>query len=561
EDNIGLSKLEIIKSGKNVEIETEVFNNNQQQAKGNLKVTITKTSDNSVQECSNDFTALTKEAIKCEFKNLSNAEYRVNAVLTPDFRECEFCKNNNVNDDRIESFFQIGAAGILEQCEPYNSTRLLDFIEATESNGRTVAYPSGASNKDKFSQLIKFKAHVIQDQYSKDFQEDFDKFAREKSFFNAPQTYLNTETGLGNYFKDTELFKFKRKNAETEPTGLRLTPGIYNVEVSIEFKNKQWKFFDESKKPNAVITVEFEKLAVPVPDSPFYYMPFNGLLGKEDNRINYGINYAGDPIAINNDPSNLVRTINVPGSSPVINLNSVDSENFKSLNVFNRGSVLSVTRGNNINLEFTPSYATPLFLKVKNTEGEAWAFYSVAVDNSTVQSNVGPENLLWSGIGLGCKDFLDRDVTEFYDDSADKHALDNTLVQCARVTPNKDIAYGLEWCDNLKKSGSAYFKTVVFTPQGQQSSIRIESASDSAALIGALGAESQNLALNGIQGILFNNYGQSDIKSVQDVFDLVKNRNVCVTGTGLKSDFVWNPKAVLDLMNTQEEAAIKQCIK
>ena len=50
------------------------------------------------------------------------------------------------------------------------------------------------------------------------------------------------------------------------------------------------------------------------------------------------------------------------------------------------------------------------------------------------------------------------------------------------------------------------------------------------------------------------------INSVQDVFDLVDEEFVCVSGTNINAEFFWNPKKLFTLIQPKEEGAINACI-
>ncbi|MDO8627736.1 MAG: hypothetical protein Q7K42_04675, partial [Candidatus Diapherotrites archaeon] len=558
EDNIGISALDVKKSGKDVNVQIEVYNNNQQTLKSELKVKIINTDNNTSQECVKNLDTLTKENFGCEFKNLANGNYAVQATLVPNMSSCQNCFNNELNDDKIITAFNMGASG-LQQCEPFNTSRLLDFVNETLAQGKSLDFSRVGGSKESLKSLVEYDAYLLQDQYSKDMQKDFDEYARTKSFFGAPTDYLKAE-GLGEIFKDTDFFKFESKLGDAEPTGLVVQPGRYSVDLEIGFKNKNWKFF-ENGKPAVEVKVKLQKKEIPTPDSPFYYMPLDGLLGEDNDRVNYGTNFEGDVVNLNNDPDLSVKTVNTPNSNALRKVVVQKSDNYMNLNILNRGIVFSLERAEGqLNLNFSPSYATPLMLKVSNSAQEAYAVYAVNIKD-TLYSNLGPENFLWTGIGLNCKDFAGRTVTDAFDETSDKHLLDNAVVQCARGAPNKEIDYAVEWCGELVRQGDVFLKTIVFTPQETPSSVRIESFSDSASFSTGDESNKNEVQLSGVPAMKYNHIAQTKLQTLEEIFKLVRDKKLCMSATeGLKTEFVWNPKEIYKGIQTQEQIAKQACI-
>ncbi len=580
EDNVGISLLEPVKQGNDVNIEVEVFNNNQQQMEVELIVKVS--GPNYSKEEKKQLGKITKEKIGFAFTGLGAGDYTVEARINPNTQSCTVCFDKEPNDNIVLSSFTIGASGGLTKCKPgdyevYNTKNLIEFVEATEEAKRNVTYTGISNNvkeqkKEYLASLINFQSYLMFDRFSKDFQEDFDEYYKARAFAQAPSDYRDSKTGLGVLFRDPSKFKFESRLGQTPPTGLEVSPGLYQVNLEIEFENDSWQLF-KNDRPSAVVHVKMQKIKAPSPDSPFYYMPFDGLLGEGNERINYGVNFEGDPdVKLNNDDKMIVKTLDRPGSNAVKDVKVNFSDAFTTLNVFNRGSILSVAQGEKIDLTFSPSYATPVIMKVENNQQDAWAFYSVAINNSTVQSNTGPQNLLWNGIGLQCLDFEGRAINDIYREFADEHAVAGPpTIQCAKVGDNKDVIYGLEWCGpDLPKSGNMFLKTVIFTPQGQTSILQRESGNDKVEFYSpveasygekiSLGGTPTSNIPTGAKKIEKNN-NLDRLQSIQDIFKLVREGHVCISGTGAKSEFVWNTKPLYDFLVEQEKQAINQCIR
>ena len=549
EDDVGISYLSVKPKGKNAEIVVEVHNNNQQAPKVELKVTVSK-EGTVVKEFRESMQALTKEMKTFELENLDEGNYDVRAEIVVSLEECEYCFNNLPGDDVVETSFSIGKGGV-EKCEPYSTERLVEFMEASGES---------ESNIKKYSNMVKFKAYLMKDGFSEDFKKDFVE-AMLKGFLNAPTWFSENVDGSNaeGVPKWYDLFKervrFVSKYGD-EPM-LQVEPGLYEVTIAMEFDGG-WKILKEDNSLNVDVKVKLEKLKNAEPDLPFYYIPIDATLGLEDGRVGYGTNFEGDIVLIGSGLGGgigKIETVNIPNSTPVAKVKVEYNKSFKSINVYNRGSVLTVTRNK---IVFSPNVPTPIMLEVKNKSGDAWAFYSVSINNSTAQSNVGPEMLLWTGIGIGCKDFMGREVIEAYDETPDVHALDTMAIKCAKVAANKEIAYGLEWCGKLAFSGSVFLKTIVFTPQGSISKMQIESASDDATIYAPNGQQGKiGIELNGVPGT-------GNIQSIMDVLDLVNGNWVCISGTGVRTEFVWNPKKIYEEaseLKSKEEEAINKCIR
>ena len=100
--------------------------------------------------------------------------------------------------------------------------------------------------------------------------------------------------------------------------------------------------------------------------------------------------------------------------------------------------------------------------------------------------------------------------------------------RCALVGENQRTKYALEFCEDPINFGSVYYQTVFYTPQeGINVMQLVDAASDSATII-AVDEEGRNVFLNG-------NGVTSKIVSLEDVFDLVEQEFVCVSGTNFNT--------------------------
>ncbi len=504
--------------------------------------------------CSRELSLLSKSVAECEFQELGEAVYDIEALITPTL--CPGCENSDADNDSIEVQLYVGAVGIAE-CEPFNTARLPLFIEATEAAGNAAW---SAQEREEILKTIKFNAYLVKDAYTNDFRQDFDLFCKTKSFFDCPSYYIGEE-GLQRFFADSERFKFDYSMAPHAPA----EAGKYAVTINVEFGNQNWDFFSLGEA-DATIAIEMVELSAPEPDSPFYYLPFDGLVGVDsaNGRQGYGVNFrqtTEKTIKVNNSQEQVVIGSDIANSTPIFNgwIDAGFNDEFRRLNQDKRGILLDVQAGSEAtNIVLSPSYATPVIMQVDYEKGEhAYSFYAIEIDQSP--QTAFTKMIPWSGIGVTCRDFLDNPVTEAWQDTWDSHGGITGSLRCAIGTEITD--YGIEWCNPLRQ-GTVYLESVVFTPQNSSSLIAKTAYSDEMTLIGVDNRGSQ-IALNGVPGMEYNSYGTSSIDSLEDILDLVRESKVCVIGQGsrISSQFFWNPKAILQELAQQRAEAKENCIR
>jgi hypothetical protein len=424
------------------------------------------------------------------------------------------------------------------------TSNLPELIQKTEEAGRTV------NNKERLMQLVSFNSFLIKDGYSKDFQEDFHDYAVNTAFFDAPSYYYKEDgTGIGTYFKDNSLFEFDYAGSPNAPLQ---GPGLYTVKIEISFNDNSWDLF-KGRKPNAKIKVKLNKLRAAKPNSPLYYLPFNGEIGifSSNGRVGYGLDYEnikGEPIKINEGIKS-IRTVPLSVADPTEKLNTYYETSFKKSNIDERAKIMQFERtSTGTKLIYTPSKATPVLLEVTRSKEKpkdyAYAFYSITVDGQA--QNTGSRGITkWSGIEANCKDFEDRSSLD-YMETFDLHGLSEEA-SYAQITQNKATAYGFVWRNPIR-TGKFWLETIIFTPLNAQTRMHLISASNTAKLYTptqtATLSENQNIA----QFVELKGVTSLEITSLQKIIDLVKTEKVCVGGTGNSSYayFFWNPEKVDD---------------
>ncbi len=491
--------------------------------------------------------------------NLADGQYDVTATIIPD--ECENCFNSTAASDSISSTFFVESGNELVACEPFTTKRLDAFIEATEDAGGSLVYPAGF-DKDSLLELVNFRAALMQDRFSPDFFTDFDRYARKVSFFNAPTYYLDQGDGLHRFFTNREQWVVNREGTPINPAGYLLPgPGIYDVTLDINFTDASMKFF-KSGEPDATVNVFIEKTnTIEGETSPFYSLPFNGLIGTDDGqgRVGYGVNYSGEKVVVNEDSAAQVSTVDIIDSTPVASLQTSKVDAYSILNSTERGNILTLTRNGSsaLSLKWSPSFATPVMMKVvgNHAQSNVYGFYSVGINGDTAQSYIGAKGNPWYGVGANCRDFEDKGLLDVYSPRYDASAIN---ADCALVGPQENISYGFEWCENTFHTGNVNLKTVFYTPQGTLSTIVRSAYKDDLSFIGE-GISGGSVPLNGTN-VLAHNVPGDELGSIEDILDLVKQEAVCVRNSGSKTEFFWNPKEVLNAIEKEEKAAESACI-
>ena len=534
--DIGLEGVLTTKNGNDVEVVATIKNTNPGQIETSTTIKLQKPNASGEIACPAGVQKTIVAAggsaeARCTFTGLAQGFYNAKADIVPAI-SCENCEDIAATNSLSKTFFA-GQSG-LAQCEPYSTSRLSEFLVA-----------SGIKN-DKMVSTVKFNALLMADGYSTDFQRDFDK-AQAQTFFSAPAFYTDQRTGLGVYMRDPKLLSF---DAYSQPDFALPGPGTYSVTIDITYNTNSWQLFDSNSAPNAKINIVMEKLKGAQPDSPFYYLPIDGLVGLEDGRVGYGVNFAGDSIVIDNNPQP-VRTVEISGSSPIEDgvLSVTESDSFKSMQIDERGVVAKLSRAQGApSLLFQPSNATAVILQIdKNSGDDAYAIYEPAIDGDAV--DVGQTSTFWNGIGASCRGF-DDEVMSQQQFIADTHGLST---RCALVGPNPTSKYALEFCGEPVNFGSVFYETVFYTPQDSVSYLQLVGvASDEAKLITSK-VTADRVELNG-------NGKTAKITSVEDIFNLVKDEFMCVSGTNINSEFFWNPKKVFSTIQANEEAALEACI-
>jgi hypothetical protein len=539
-----------------------------------LGTEISQTTENvSVSHLVNSKTTITKEIMLTG--TLESSRLKVNVILD-NFNDTfvDYETGDNVLDNEIE---------ILVSQDTSACT-----LEKTSINLDGYAYGlSSYVSEIKDRELVQFRSYLMQDGYTQDFREDFDKIYR-KEFLVAPKFYsdvvLEYMTPLYKYFLDSEKFIFKTKVGDVERDGLP-GPGKYAVDIVIHYDNS-WKLFDESGNITGKIEIIFDKISAPEIDMPVYYMPINGVVGinTPNSRQGYGVDYLGDKIKIDTTQigSYFLETEGFIGSTPIttVNIKEFGPNDFKIMNTGeSRGKILDIERTKSgISLKYIPSRPTPVALRVTNANNDAFAFYKLSLgapaEQGGIIANTGDVLTYWTGFA-NCRDFEGVPQLERYLGTRDIVSTDSRL---APTTQSQGFSYGVEWPkEEINRYGNIWLYSIFYTPTNYKtgqamdgiSRLVIDSKDDQAYFytLAERSSTNQSATLDGpSESIELRNALINDIESLKDIYNLVSEKKACVSPSASRLSVYYNPKSISDdltniIIENKLDSDTEACIK
>ncbi|MFH0714529.1 MAG: SpaA isopeptide-forming pilin-related protein [Candidatus Diapherotrites archaeon] len=428
------------------------------------------------------------------------------------------------------------------------------FIETLGENN--VHWTSAIPSKQALNDTLKFNAYLMKEGYSDDFKTDFTKYYTEVNFAD---TLPEFSTKWKSYY-DSNYLQFSQKYYASNQLD---SPGKYQVAIEAYFGD-DWRFFesDTNSTPKSFALIVFYKLEDPQNDSPFYWVPLDGLVGVENsgtsfNRQGYGTKF------VNSDGVIFIDNLNVPlktyadsGSNAIQTLNTSEVTDLKTLNadISTRGDVLDVkNETQTFKLDWSPAFATPVLLKMtqaETTQEPFGAFYTLT--ESGVPKNIGNTLSYWDGAG-NCVDFGGTTVVQAFAQKPDRAATS------ADPVSSWQTAYAVDW-EKADYAGDVYLRSIFYTNRDSTNALQINSPISSATLISPDG-QGTTIGLNGISTMQHNRQGNGatdTIYSVKDVFDLVDQNLLCVTDNGVRARFWWNPQQIYKQGSTNNIHTITQ---
>jgi hypothetical protein len=394
------------------------------------------------------------------------------------------------------------------------------------SQADNINYTNDVQSETDLLNLIVFRAHLIKDNYSNSFFNDF------KRYYTTTPLQYPTNRSQQKVLENFDNFKINKKYTNES----EINAGLYYVWLNVGM-GEDLQIFNEDTNTD----MEAQLLLIKNPSTmfPLYNIPFNGAIGFDSGRENYGASFENEDeeIILNNTTLINARTFSSPIDNGYVKLTTKRNENIQSLTsgLSTKGQLMSISsNGSNAVLNFTPSYATPVMARNVGSLGTDELFaYQLEVQG--IPQNTGGNMNYWTGAAFSY-DFYGALAAETFYDTADYQLDDGTGITAPGVT------YGFNWKDIVYDS-SLYLKTIFYTPMNKSSLLKIDNGGSKLWTPNqGFGASAQ---LNGIFGMNYNDAtAASSINTVQELLDLVEDGKVCITNDGSSMKFWWNPKVI-----------------
>ncbi|MFA5930873.1 MAG: hypothetical protein WC821_01015 [archaeon] len=406
------------------------------------------------------------------------------------------------------------------------------------ANESAPTYSTNVANESELYNSINFGVYLMKDAYTEDFLRDFKQQYKDTLLQISPGS---TERKIVDYL-DSGKISIKKKYSGDNV----IEAGLYDVWVKLKAAD-QFRVIDGN---NTEIEITLLQVKSPSINSPFYSMPFDGLLGSTGGRQGYGSVYTNEndkEITISST-GNRAYTFYNAASNGVMNITTKTKTTFDAVNtsVATRGQIaVASVSGNQADLALTQNYATPVILKhTMDTQSGNLAF---SIENSKGAISTGGNLSYWIGAAKS-KDFYGSNAVEMYYNSPDY-----------RLSKLGENVYGFEFKD-ATRSGSMYLKSILFVPK-DESSYTINSNNEGTTIWTAANEFSDGSVLQGIPGMKYNDLQSGDagtINTLDKLFDAVKEGTVCVSNDGSSTSFWWNPAVIERTVGSTTSMANKE---
>jgi hypothetical protein len=385
---------------------------------------------------------------------------------------------------------------------------------------------------------INYGAYLTKDAFTQDFFRDFKDY-----YLNQVFTGLSVEPREKQIveYLDSGNFTISKKFTGSN----EIEPGLYDVYINLDAPNL-FKVIDEN---NTKIEITLLLVKKPTVDSPFYNTPFDGVLGEQGGRQGYGTIYKvenTDNRFIITNEGDEVTAKESAASNGVTTLTINMKTSFDTLNssVGTRGQIAAInSTGRTATMSFTPNYATPIILKY-TLQGNSGNL-AFGVENNRQATAKGSNITYWTGAAKS-KDFYGGNAVETYNNSPDNH-----------LTKLGEDVYGFEYHET-SRSGTMYLKTTMFVPV-ENSQYVLTKKADGTSFWTPNTDFLSNVPLDGIDGMKYNSKkNNSYTKTLDDLFNAVKESKVCVSSDGSSSSFWWNPAVLENTTGSSDNQAKKE---
>jgi len=438
-------------------------------------------------------------------------------------------------------------------CDPTQFTlslvKRLFRIKELESQGLS-------ENLLKIRALQSFKVYLIEDAYTPDFRNDFvDSYQGE--FFSLD--LLDSDQPWGLYLKDLERFDFNTvlaaPNSSEGPGSKLVEAGLHEVYLDFNFSKADFDFFDDQGDDIdllSYITVHLKKLKDPLIKNPFYYLPFNGNVGIDDDSVfhreGYGLVFENNdrPLAIFIEPvkADTYDTATVSGGARKI-VETSETTDFDSINGVAKGKILDVGQDQR-EITFSPSIATPVIMGMISANGKAEAYYWIRDEQGNPLAPTA-EMRQWTAAGSdtrfggACLDYGGNPIVQGPTDGPPQPGSCTT-------DPN---SYGITYpaAEDGKK---LFLETVFYSPAyldtATENSLR--KSCENGSMFYSLNEQSDPPSLYRTDTLSMGiplNVGneQTNVRSFENIVDLIGQEYVCVLSGDTEFTFWWNTEKVL----------------
>jgi hypothetical protein len=168
-----------------------------------------------------------------------------------------------------------------------------------------------------------------------------------------------------------------------------------------------------------------------------------------------------------------------------------------------------------------------------------------------VPQDTGNTLTFWEGAG-NCYDFTGTPIYEKFNYSPDRAGLPTDKY------PSWPYLYAVDW-EKALFGGNAFLRTIFYTPTDGVYSLTAE-ASTGKYITANYPTYSNTQLLDGISTMPYNN-GSQTINSIQDIFDLVGEGKICVSDSGVKARFFWNPETIYKQTGQTSISAVTNQLK
>ena len=442
-------------------------------------------------------------------------------------------------------------------CDPTQFT--VSLIKRLEEM-RRMAAEEGTDNDTLFKlrEMQTFNVYLIEDAYTDDFRSDFVDFYGTELLLDE---LTNPEHPWARYLLDNTRLVFDTSAAAIEgdaaeaPDVKFVAAGLHEIYLDLDFDEDQFDFFftqgDEPADLLANVTVYVSKVSHPSIKNPFYYLPFNGNLGREDDgtfqREDYGIVSAqgSDILAVRVAPGGgTLYTTEMPdGSTGRKSVAGVKEADFDTVNITNRGVIMQVAQDpSQTQIDFSPSAATPVLLEMIPEGVKAEAFYWIRDQVNDIPVSIATFMNLWDGSGSTMKLALGQCVD--FDGNPLEYRIPDKASGANDCASSQQGAYGFSY-DLVEPNEKLYFETVFYVPADtdDQKIFHLRKACENNSTLYSSDNKKTETLSTPIPLSLGGN--SVSVATMEDIFGLVESEHICVSSDAENFSFWWNPQKIL----------------